>query len=232
MFTKSAKFYDALFHFKNYKKESDNLREIILSYKPDARTLLDVACGTGKHLQFISEFFDAEGLDYSKELLDIAVERCPGVIFHQGDMTDFSLNKKFDVITCLFSSIGYVRTPENLNKAVRCFSDHLNKNGLLIIEPWFSPETYWVDRLTANFYDEPDLKIAWMYKSGSKDNVSVIDIHYLAATPEEISHFTEHHEIGLFTNAEYEDSFKRAGFDVSYDKEGLCGRGMYIGVKS
>ena len=232
MFTKSAKFYDALFHFKDYKNEAYKLNEIIHSYKHDALTLLDVACGTGKHLQYLSEFISAEGIDYSKELLDIAGERCPGVIFHQGDMTGFDLKKKYDVITCLFSSIGYVRTAENLFKAVSCFSEHLNSNGLLIIEPWFSPQTYWNDRLTANFYDGPDLKIAWMYKSGSKDNVSVVDIHYLTATPDEISNFTEHHEIGLFTNEEYEDSFKRAGFDVRYDKEGLCGRGMYIGVKS
>ncbi len=111
-------------------------------------------------------------------------------------------------------------------------SEHLNKNGLLIIEPWFSPETYWQDKLTANFFDETELKIAWMYKSGYKDNVSIVDINYLVATPEEISHFVEHHEIGLFTNEEYERSFSKSGFDIKYDIDGLCGRGMYIGVKS
>ncbi|MBK9332340.1 MAG: class I SAM-dependent methyltransferase [Ignavibacteria bacterium] len=232
MFVKSAKFYDALYHFKDYKKASERLTEIISNFNPGAVSILDTACGTGKHIEILKSRYECEGLDINKELLDIACQRCPGIVFHESDMTEFNLRKEFDVVTCLFSSIAYVKTYENLVKAVATMADHLKENGLLIIEPWFSKETYFVNTITANHYDEKDMKIAWMYNSIMKDEMSVLDIHYLAGTPEGVIHFNELHELGLFDDAQYRKAMTDAGLEVHYDKEGLFGRGMYIGINN
>jgi len=40
-------FYDAAHAFKDYAGEADYLVEVIRRYHPAARSLLDVACGTG-----------------------------------------------------------------------------------------------------------------------------------------------------------------------------------------
>ena len=232
MFTKSAKFYDALYSFKNYDETSDKLHTIIQKSLPDANTLLDVACGTGKHLEYLKDYYSVEGLDINNELLDIARQRNPEVAFNCKDMTDFDLNKTFDVVTCLFSSIGYVKSKKNLESAVLCMANHLNKKGLLVVEPWFSPDNYWVDRLTANYVDEPDLKISWMYVSRKKGKLSIMDINYLVGTLEGISYFKERHEFGLFTHEEYLEAFRMSDLEVAHDPRGLFGRGMYIGLKS
>lgn len=232
MFTKSAKFYDALYHFKDYKSASEKLQKIISKYNPDAKSLLDTACGTGKHIEHLKNFYDAEGLDISEELLTIAENRCPGNKFHQSDMTDFQLGKKYDVVTCLFSSIAYVRSLDNLFKAVKTMSEHLNTNGILIIEPWFSKETFWTNKVTVNHFDEKDLKITWMYTSQREDDLSILEINYLVGTPGEVTYFKERHELGLFDDAQYRSAFEKAGLKVAYDQEGLFGRGMYIGIKN
>lgn len=231
MFTKSAKFYDALYHFKDYEAASEKLHNLIVKYNAEARTLLDTACGTGKHIDHMRKYYQAEGLDINGELLEIARERCPGNVFYQEDMTDFELIKKFDIITCLFSSIAYVKTLDNLNKAVRSMAGHLNSNGLLIIEPWFSKETFWTDRITANHYDDEKLKISWMYTSRRNGDLSILDINYLVGTPTEVVFFKELHELGLFDDNDYKQAFINAGLIVCYDSEGLFGRGMYIGIK-
>jgi ubiquinone/menaquinone biosynthesis C-methylase UbiE len=231
MFTKSARYYDALYHFKDYAAASGELRDWLLKYNPDARSLLDVACGTGKHIEQLRKYYDVEGLDLNPELLEIARKRCPGITFHQANMIDFDLGKTFDVVTCLFSSIGYVKTLENLQRAVASMSRHLRRGGVLVLEPWFSPEKYWTGTITANFVNEPDLKIAWMYTSEVKGRVGILDINYLVGTPQGVEHFKELHEIGLFTEDEYRDSLLNAGLEVDYDPKGLFGRGMYIGVK-
>jgi SAM-dependent methyltransferase len=93
--------------------------------------LLDVACGTGRHLEYLRERYDVEGLDISLELLAIARQRLPGIRLHHGDMTAFDLGKTFDLVTCLFSAIGYVKTLENLRRAVGCMARHLKAGGLL-----------------------------------------------------------------------------------------------------
>ncbi|MEO6695786.1 MAG: hypothetical protein ABIY50_10045, partial [Ignavibacteria bacterium] len=77
-----------------------------------------------------------------------------------------------------------------------------------------------------------DLKITWMYVSKIENELSILDINYLVGTKEEVSYFKERHELGLFSDEQYRDAFKKAGLDVNYDKEGLFGRGMYIAVKN
>ncbi|MCB9302098.1 MAG: class I SAM-dependent methyltransferase [Lewinellaceae bacterium] len=228
MYTKTAKFYDALYHFKDYAAEAEKLQAFIEQLNPNAKTLLDVACGTGKHLEYLQNIFQVEGLELSADLLNVARERCPEVSFHLGNMMDFNLGRHFDVITCLFSSISYVKTIENVEQAIRCMAQHLKPEGILVIEPWISPEKYWRNKIVANFVEEPELKIAWMYKHETEGSVSVSNIHYLVGTPQGVEHFTERHEMGLFKQEQYVQAFEKAGLAVDYDPEGLFGRGMYI----
>jgi hypothetical protein len=101
---------------------------------------------------------------------------------------------------------------------------------VVVVEPWFSPENFWVGKVTANFVDEPDLKIAWMYVSEREGRLSILNTHYLVARAEGVEHFTERHELGLFTHEEYREAFVQAGLEVHYDPTGLFGRGMYLGV--
>jgi len=231
MFAKSVKFYDAMYHFKDYTNASEQIHTLIQRHLPRAKTVLDVACGTGKHLEQLQHHYDVEGLDINKDMLKIASNRCPGVPFHEGDITRFDLGRIFDVVTCLFSSIGYVKTPEKMHSAVSCMSRHLRPGGVLIIEPWFTPETYWTGKITANFVNEPELKIAWMYTSELAERVSIFDIHFLVGTPQGVEHFVERHEMGLFTHQEYIAAFNDAGMHVLYDSESPFGRGIYVGLK-
>jgi hypothetical protein len=45
-----------------------------------------------------------------------------------------------------------------------------------------------------------------------------------------VDYLTEHHELGLFSDAVYCAAFTRAGLDVERDREGIMGRGLYIGT--
>ena len=76
------------------------------------------------------------------EMLEVARARHPEITFHQGDMRTFDLGRRFDVVTCLFSSIGYLRSPSDLRAAVINMARHLQPGGVLIIEPWLTEETW------------------------------------------------------------------------------------------
>src|SRR3954451_7618060 len=135
MFTKSAPFYDALYNSVDYGRATAQLHDLIQRQAPHASTLLDVGCGTGRHLQHFRDWYEVEGLDVDGNLLAAARTRCPGVTFHEASMVDFELPRRFDVITCLFSAIGYVQTVENMSKAIATMAEHLNPGGLLLVEP-------------------------------------------------------------------------------------------------
>ena len=126
MFSKTARYYDKIYSGKDYQAEVQRLLPITREHLGSGgKRLLDVACGTGHHIEYLKEQFDVEGLDISQELLEMARQRNPKVLFHQADMTDFYLGYKYDVVTCLFGSIGYVKTLDNLGRAVRCMANHL-----------------------------------------------------------------------------------------------------------
>jgi len=234
MFSKSARFYDAIYAAigKNYAAEVRKLRALIRQHKRSpGKALLEVACGTGCHAARLHRYYQVEGLDLDPKMLAVAREKCPGISFHQADMVDFDLGRQFDVVTCLFSSIGYVKTRVRLQQAIQAMSRHLVPGGVLLIEPWFAPDTFYPGRAHGLFVDQPDLKIARMNISRVEDGVSILDFHYLMATPRGIRHFTERHELGLFTHEEYLEAFRASGLEVVHDPEGLDGRGLYIGKK-
>ena len=146
-------------------------------------------------------------------------------------MLDFNLDRSFDVVTCLFSSIGYLKTVSDLKQALATMGRHMHPGGVLIIEPWLSPEAYNVGGPHALFVDDPEIKIARMNLSGLQDGVSIIDMHHLVATPEGVEYFVERHELTLFTDAQYRQAIDETGLIYKNDPQGLTGRGLLIGLK-
>jgi ubiquinone/menaquinone biosynthesis C-methylase UbiE len=232
MFTKSAAFYDLLYGFKDYAAEADKVRLVIdAANKGTGRRLLDVACGTGQHLQYLKEHFEPEGLDLDPELLALAGRRLPELRFTHADMVDFNLGRRFDAVVCLFSSIGYVATLQNLRITARTFARHLQPGGVVVVEPWLTPDAFRPGHVHAWLAEASDLKIARMSSSDLRVDRWVLNFHYLVGTPEGVEHFTEQHHLGLFTTEDYLNAFRDAGLHVTYDPEGITGRGLMIGVK-
>ena len=141
MFSKSAQIYDAVYSAKDYAGEARRLKTFIAEHKRSAgNTLLDIACGTGGHVPYLCDEYAYEGLDLDPQMLAIARERNPGIAFHQGDMVNFDLGRQFDVVTCLFSSIGYARSVAKLEQAMAAMARHLLPGGVLLVGPFFPPE--------------------------------------------------------------------------------------------
>lgn len=224
--------YDKLYGFKDYGTEAEAIHRLIQRVNPGARSLLEVACGTGKHLEHLKKYYPAVGLDLDEGQLEAARQRNPEIPFQQGDMRSFDLGQTFDVVTCLFSSIGYAGSVEGLNQAIATMARHLNPGGVLLVEPWLLPGVWQNHRPHALFLDEPDFKMARMNVSRQEGRESVLEFHYLIATPQGVESFTEELRLYLFTPEEYLGAFQAAGLEVEHDPQGLIGRGLYIGKKA
>ena len=202
MYAKSAQLYDAIYGWKDYAKEAAELHALIKQHaRSSLATLLDVGCGTGGFVEAFQRLFQYEGLDISEEMLSLARTKHPGVAFHQGDMADFDLGQRFDVVACMFSSIGYVGTVSRLQSAVQCMARHLVSGGVLVVEPWWTLEKWRATgTVGGNYVDEPKRKIARMCVTEQRGNMSVMDMHYLVAVPTGVEHFVERHELALFSH--------------------------------
>jgi ubiquinone/menaquinone biosynthesis C-methylase UbiE len=156
-----ARYYDLIYTFKDYQKEAEKVQTIIEKFKKsEGHELLDVACGTAKHLLFLQDSYQCTGVDMSDEMLEIAKRKLPHLEFREENMIHMRLEKQFDIITCLFSSIGYVKIWKNLQKTWETFAFHLKKGGVAVVEPWFIREQYKIGLPCMTTYEDENIKIA------------------------------------------------------------------------
>jgi ubiquinone/menaquinone biosynthesis C-methylase UbiE len=228
-----AQVYDQIYSWKDYGLEAHRLREIVRrSDGRRARTLLDVACGTGAHLRYLSRWFEATGLDLNASMLAVAHRRLPGVRLVRAPMQGFRLNQKFDVITCLFSAIGYVRSEADLRRTLRTFARHLHDGGVVIVEPWITPQNWRPGKVRLVAHRTRAGAVVRMDRATTRGGRSRLEMHYLVGTKGQVRHWSEVHTMGLFSRATMEGAFRAAGLRVRYLNRGFMpGRGLYVARK-
>ena len=230
-----AKYYDLLYSWKDYAKEAEVLRQLIRRYKRSrGNKLLDVGCGTGKHIQQLKKGFDCVGVDVNQGMLKEARRNVRGVEFVKGDMVDFCLGREFDVVLCLFSSIGYLRTTADLAKALRNFAAHLRTGGVAIIEPWFTKSTAIDGHVHVLTQGTADLKVVRVDYTKVEGDHTVLDERIVVAEKGKgITGYRDRMVMSLFEREEFLESMKRAGLEARYLGRSLApGRGLYVGVKA
>ncbi len=229
MFSETPELYDTIYgSFKDYEAETATIAELIRRLAPNAKTVLDVACGTGSHaLHLRKHGYALHGVDIEPAFVRLAREKVPDARFTEGNMASFDLGRRFDVVLCLFSSIGYLRELAAVERALERFRAHLNAGGVALVEPWITPEDFTPGRVYVHTADA-ERPVVRMSHSRVEGRLSRLEFHYLIGGPDGVEHRVEHHDLGLFTRAEMLDAFGRAGFgEVEFDPEGPSGRGLY-----
>ncbi|MFB6246763.1 MAG: class I SAM-dependent methyltransferase [Candidatus Pacearchaeota archaeon] len=228
-----AKYYDLLYSNKNYKQESQKLAKILeKTLKTAGKEILEVACGTGEHIKYLKNRFKFTGIDLDKNMLKIARNKNPQVHFKVADMKSFSMNKKFDAITCLFSSIGYVENRQELRKTIENFSNHLKEGGALVIEPLFTKDTFPKNFRHLRCYDGDSVKLSRLLKANFKGNYVFLDSYYTLSEgkSKQVKQWHDRHRLFLFTQKELLKILEEAGFKAKYRKKGLSGRGLFVAI--
>ena len=232
MFSETAEFYDLIYRgLKDFEDEAAHVAALIRQRMPVASRLLDVACGTGEHARYLASEhgFHVDGVDVEPAFVDIAQRKNPGGTFTCADMVDFDLGLEYDVVLCLFSSIGYVRDLPRLESALRSLKRHVRHDGLLVVEPWFEPGIMQHGHVTCVSAEGEGRRVCRMSRTEVTGRVSRIYFEYLIGDSAGLRRASEIHELGLFTRSEMTDAFESVGVTVEYDEVGIFGRGLYVG---
>jgi SAM-dependent methyltransferase len=231
MFSESAELYDLIYaSFKNYEAETDRLYELLTRELPGVRTVLDVACGTAEHARLLAERhgLSVDGIDLDPTFVRIAQHTHPAGRFVVADMCELDLGRRYDVVMCLFSSIGYVRTPDRVTRAIGRFRDHLEPGGVIVVEPWFPPGVMTHGYTSTDVGERGGLRVVRRARTEIDGRLSRLLFEYDITQNGHTRHASEVHELGLFTLEEMSAAFEANGLVVEYDPKGLIGRGLYV----
>lgn len=235
-FTPTARVYDVVYGHLDYAGTADLVEALVRERNPDATSILDMSCGTGRHLEHWRDRFEAvEGADIDPAMLAVARERLgDDVPLHVADFTDFDLGRVYDVVTCMFSSIGYAHTPERLDAAVAAMARHLAPGGVLIVEPWLLPHMVQPPyiRSAVAATDEMVVLRTSRHLAPGDEHVTDMEFAYLVTTSAGSELVTERHVMGLFTAARYVEAFEQAGLQAEFLEDGTrLARGLVIGTR-
>lgn len=122
--------------------EVDFVLELASRFGNRPKTVLDMGCGTGRHMEkFIKAGIKCDGFDLSPEMLVQAHQRMSGkdITLTEGNLTSFENGKKYDLIVAMFAVMGYLTENEQMLAGLRTAFKHLNPQGIFVFDGWFGP---------------------------------------------------------------------------------------------
>lgn len=207
VFSEYAEFYDIYYAEKEYGAEVDFVMDLASRLGDTPKDLLDMGCGTGRHLaEFVKRGLKCDGFDFSEEMLVQARERLAdkSVGLSRGNLVTFENGKKYDLVVSMFAVMGYLIKNEDLVAGLRTARKHLRPRGVFVFDNWFGP---------AVLAQKPE-KRRHEYKNGS-------DTIVRSVTP-------ELDPVGQNVIVNYEVTVTRDGQAVKATKEAHCMRYMFV----
>ena len=131
LYTDLSRYYDLMCAGIDYAEQSDCVRRLHRLFGNDGKRYLDIACGTGQHVNHFVDFGSrASGLDIHQPMLDLARQRCPQAHFFAADMARFTVAEPCDLITCFLYSIHYNQGIDALRECIAAVHRALNPGGM------------------------------------------------------------------------------------------------------
>ena len=121
-FTEVARAYDELMAGVPYRRWVDYVEKLLKQVRASPRTVLDIACGTGNVTFALADRgYEVAGVDLSAPMLAIARRKAcryrRDIPFFQGDMRCLSLPERYDLAVCLYDSLNYLLSPDDVQQA-------------------------------------------------------------------------------------------------------------------
>lgn len=188
VFKQYSDFYDLLYEDKNYTKEVNYINQIIKEKFNDAKTILDLGCGTGIHANLLASMgYEVVGIDFSEDMIRIANEKknneylsnSKNLNFFTGDITNMELGKKFDVVLSLFHVFSYLNTNEAVLSGFETINKHLKVGGGAIFDFWYGPGVLTdLPQIRNRFLENNKLKISRIARPFMRPAENVVDVNY------------------------------------------------------
>ena len=179
-YTYLAGVYDKLTFNVSYTKRADYFDRIIRKFSNNAKTLLDIGCGTGKMCEEMAKRgYKVTGADLSVDMLSIAQQSGSGDVFYIcQDMRETKLINPVDVVISTLDAINHLIEVEDVKACFKSAYENICDGGLFVFDMNTVYKHANVMGNNSFVYDMDDVYCVWnsFYEADSHKNEIVIDI--------------------------------------------------------
>jgi cyclopropane fatty-acyl-phospholipid synthase-like methyltransferase len=166
----NTKYYHILYKQRNYEEAERFLKNLITFLNINKNhTILDLACGKGRHSIFLNSLgYDVTGVDLSEQSIKKASQSSNDRLkFMIHDMR-YPIESNYDVILNMFTSFGYFNSIDDNFNVLKTIKNSLNKDGIGVID--FMNSNYIINHLVPQNNVEID-GIQFDIKRNFKDGI-------------------------------------------------------------
>ncbi|MFA7570635.1 MAG: class I SAM-dependent methyltransferase [Sulfurimonadaceae bacterium] len=219
-----SQYYDLLYHDKDYIGEMKYVDNLIKAHIKEAKTLLDLGCGTGKHAElFCEKGYHVHGVDLSDEMLKIAQTRTLNkknkLQFTHSNIQELKLNQQFDVVVSLFHVMSYQNSNEALIQAFEVAKKHLKQGGIFIFDFWYGPAVLTDLPVTrVKRLENESIKVTRIAEPTLETQTNIVNVNYDVFIEDkntnQIIQKKELHPMRYFFDTELELICQKVGFKI------------------
>ena len=221
-YNKFAEIYDSLMTDVPYEEIADIIDKRIKEHNIKNNIVLDLACGTGTLTsKLLKKGYELIGADASAEMLNVAREKCPEVLFLNQSMDDFELYGTVGTIICCLDSINYLTDAESLDETIRLCNNYLEPDGLLIFD--INTEYKFENVLSDNIYTYDNDNVFYVWENDYDESEKLCDFYltFFVKEEEKYSRFEEVHTERAYSEEEIEKALSKNGFEVIEKLDGF-----------
>lgn len=181
-------YYDLVYGDKDYVNETDYIVRCIRQQLPNAKTILELGCGTGAHAeQLARQGFTVHGFDMSESMLARAHARKASMpeelqerlSFASGDARSVRTGSSYDVVISLFHVVSYQTSNADLEKVMTTAATHLPSTGLFLFDFWYGPAVLaQVPELRVKRLEDAAIKVTRIAEPEIFSDDCVVDVNY------------------------------------------------------
>lgn len=218
-FARFAPYYDRFMRrYVNYPAWVRYVQQLFRHYHRQPHTILDLACGTGIPTMLLAQRgYRIYGVDGSEAMLNILRQKLENkqeadVIPVLGDIRDFQIPEPADAAICLYDSINYLLTEEDLIRCFRAVQRNLKPDGIFLfdVNTVFGLATSWGDRTTVR--EVEDIYTIWTTTYDPGTRISTLHLTFYVTEDDRLVRYDEIHKERGYHLEELDSCLAAAGF--------------------
>lgn len=161
---------------------AETCQALVEQHRPDAATLIDFGCGTGRDLEILAKRYACIGVDLQAGMVAHARRARPTLDIRTGDMRSYRLGRRLDVVTCLGNSLAYVHDNEAIRDVFATFAAHASPGAVLVLCSPVSPISRAEPQTTSVATPDAQAMVTIRYEWDLRTQINTMHRHWVFAS--------------------------------------------------